>query len=458
MAAPTLRDRCMPCGCSSQKNRSDERLLKAPVLAAAIVDNNKVNASSFPFISREPEPEVPRSATAALLRDLTVPLVALLLGCIAVLPGMPVVLKTLGTFLVYFGTQTCMNLYMKVVLSDAVVKEGTPQLRGFPAAFAVTGIQQITAFLCFLLLMAFSRLTSHPYTPKRLNSRNEMLAICLFSFSFVANIALNNYSLSLMDISLNLVIRSCIPLSTLITQQLVTKVMGDTGKSPRLIEVGLMSLGVACAALAVVAKVAGRGHNSSSGQHVLLGSIICVCSLFSGSLTLVFASMIGTRLNLNPLDTTYYMSLPASIFLLIPVFFMPHTVGWPGLGLVTDWEIVKQVGVLKPALFGFALLSGLFALMYNILQWWIVQKLSATHTAFAGNFNKAATIVIALSFGMERLPSGGFGMMMVAAVVGNIIAFTAFTLVTLKEKDDKDKKAAKDILSDAQEKLEPQTS
>mmetsp|Transcript_16050 Transcript_16050/g.35204 ORF Transcript_16050/g.35204 Transcript_16050/m.35204 type:complete len:173 (+) Transcript_16050:163-681(+) len=141
--------------------------------------------------------------------------------------------------------------------------------------------------------------------------------------------------------------------------------------------------------------------------------------------------ILGTNVDLNALDATIYMSLPAVGFLLGPIFLVPHPVGWPDQGLLTDWQIFLKTLELSPGTIGLAVMSGVLALCYNILQFGIVQSLSATHTAFAGNFNKAATIALALCLQMERLPDGIYGVVMLCAVSGSILAFTSYNIVKI---------------------------
>merc|ERR1712151_216371 len=94
----------------------------------------------------------------------------------------------------------------------------------------------------------------------------------------------------------------------------------------------------------------------------------------------------------------------------------------------------------SPTIVGLAIFSGVFAFGYNALQFNIVQNLSATHTAFAGNFNKAATIALALLAGLEQLPVGQWGSVMLLACMGNIGAFTCYNFVKLSPKgEDKDR-------------------
>merc|ERR1712151_1442819 len=104
--------------------------------------------------------------------------------------------KTAGIFMVFFGAQTGMNLYMKAVLSNSVVDE-VAGLKGIPASFLVTGFQQMAGFVLFWIGLGISRLvTNYKYEPKKLTTPFELMAVCLFAISFTMNIALNNFSLS----------------------------------------------------------------------------------------------------------------------------------------------------------------------------------------------------------------------------------------------------------------------
>merc|ERR1719436_1262281 len=96
---------------------------------------------------------------------------------------------------------------------------------------------------------------------------------------------------------------------------------------------------------------------------------------------------------------------------------------------MTDWQVMQQVMNINPVLLGLAALSGVFAVVYNTLQYTMVKELSATHTAFAGNFNKAATIVLSLMLGLETLPQRPWGSVTVFSIVGGISSFTAYSLV-----------------------------
>lgn len=83
------------------------------------------------------------------------------------------------------------------------------------------------------------------------------------------------------------------------------------------------------------------------------------------------------RGRLNALDITMYMSLPSALFLLPPIFFVPHPAQWPGADAVTDWQVWKMVATLSPKTSIALLVSGWLAICNNLLQYWLVQRLSA---------------------------------------------------------------------------------
>eukprot|EP00929_Paragymnodinium_shiwhaense_P096460 TRINITY_DN5804_c0_g1_i1.p1 TRINITY_DN5804_c0_g1~~TRINITY_DN5804_c0_g1_i1.p1 ORF type:complete len:494 (-),score=99.86 TRINITY_DN5804_c0_g1_i1:439-1920(-) len=395
------------------------------------------------------------NAVLTMVKKVMIPLIAMGLGTVCIVSSYSrrksdtaAALSSLGKMAVYFGAQTGMNIYMKAVLSNSVVSE-EHDLKGLPAAFAVVGIQQLTSFTIFVVGLLLCTVTGcYDYSPKKLTSAKEILSVCLFSLSFTMNIALNCYSLSLIPLSVNLIIRSCLPLSTFISQQVAAKVTGGEIKDLRISELMCMLLGVTCAAVAVVAEQMGAKQDAHAAAHaakdthsdLIFGVIVCIVSLFSGAVNLALAGVMGSSLELNALDTTVYMSIPAAALLVGPLFLYHHDVKKPwelylGSKTATDWEIFEAVWSLSPTTVAFAFISGALALGYNVLQYGIVQSLSATHTAFAGNFNKAATIFLALISGLESLPEGVWGVVMMICVIGNISAFTAYNYLKIKNKE-----------------------
>ena len=156
---------------------------------------------------------------------------------------------------------------MKYVLSQFPVDD---ELRGMPMAFLLTSIQQFVAFLTFGIFLLCGHLAGRSYTVKKLKlvqleikvvrscqclfclasivglsdtaisyqfdkmkwvtrvnrlcqsgvesqprtTSKEVWTLLCFSLAFAGNIGLNNFSLSLLPMSVNLILRSCLPLAT----------------------------------------------------------------------------------------------------------------------------------------------------------------------------------------------------------------------------------------------------
>jgi len=323
-----------------------------------------------------------------------------------------------------------MLLLAKVVISGAVVSEEMG-LHGFPAAFLLTAAQQLTSFVVFSASFILSWATPRPYTPKRIKNKEEYLRICVFAASFAANIGLNNFSLAFLPLSLSLVIRSCLPLATVLVQALFECTSGGNGQSLQVRELLCMVAGVLCAAAATVAQTMAKSGSIES-ENLMLGVLICTASIFAGALNMVMATSIGTSMNMNPIDMTFYMGPPATLLLLVPSLLMTHPT-WNGQPSMTDWEVFRMVSELSPSALWLAFILGICASGYNVLQYSLAQTLTATYTAFAGNFNKAATVAVSMAMGLETLPAGIWGVVMLAATLGNIASFTFYSVFTLRK-------------------------
>jgi len=309
---------------------------------------------------------------------------------------------------------------MKIVLSGAVVSEELGY-KGIPAPFLVCSLQQFTGFL----VLVFVVLSSNLYKPKRIAGKSEWFAVCCFSVTFAMNVGFNLFSLSMVPMSIHMVIRSCLPLPTAISQLLINRCSGNTAYFIPRQEVFLMCGGVVCAVVATLAKAQGSGSSESSWS-LILGVTMCCFSLFTGALNMALAGLLGTKVKLNPFDTTFYMALPVMVCMSLPIMFAPHPT-WKGTTM-TDWQVLLKVLELSPSSIGLVLFSGVLSLSYNVLQIGMVQQLSATHTTLAGNFNKAAIAAVSLLIGLETLPSGQSGAIWVLATMGNIALFTIHSL------------------------------
>jgi len=272
------------------------------------------------------------------------------------------------------------------------------------------------------------------------------------------NIALNNFSLGYISIAVNLIIRSCLPLSTFLSQQGLALVGLYPFKPCRAKEITLMIIGVICAGVFTMARLLGSQSEGggSSSANMLLGVFMCIASLLCGSLNLALAGVLGET-KLNVYDTVAYMAIPATLFLL-PIAVMlekPVPGQWPkvfGKEKMTDYEILVGVWALNKTTINWLILSGVFSFVYNIIQFSIVHTLSPSATAFGGNFNKAALIFLTLLLPFLRvheLPGPPYIQVIWGAVIINIAAFSYYSYLQILAKNEAAEKSAKIIAEES---------
>merc|ERR1712151_839395 len=250
-----------------------------------------------------------------------------------------------------------MNIFMGWVLGTHVtVPKGTvlangevmkKDLAGCPAGFALTAMQQMVSFVVFCIYFGAVYFTPYRYMPKKLKDKFEVFTVVVFGCVFALNIALNNFSLGYISIAVNLIIRSCLPLTTFLSQQGLAVIGLYPVKQCKVLEVSLMVAGVFCAAAFTVAKIMGAGKTGHESSNMVLGCIACIASLLCGSLNLALAGVLG-EMKLSVYDTVAYMSVPATLFLLpIATFIQKPVPGmWPqvfGATIASDWQILQKV-------------------------------------------------------------------------------------------------------------------
>jgi len=191
-----------------------------------------------------------------------------------------------------------------------------------------------------------------------------------------------------------------------------------------------MFVGVFCATAVVLAQSGGPTGKASFAYF--FGVAISVTSLFSGGLDFVFKSILGTSVKLNAVDTTCYMALPVALFTAIlgSLLSKPVSATWAAACAprMTDLAVFSQLWQVNPWVFKFIALSGVLAFCYNTFVTFLIVKLSPATAAFAGNFNKAATIMLSLVIFRELAP-GARGVVILCAVLGNIAAFTTYNVM-----------------------------
>ncbi|CAK0814819.1 unnamed protein product, partial [Prorocentrum cordatum] len=294
------------------------------------------------LISNTAIEEPARIETADLFTQLGVSWLALVLsgGVFVILPRY----QTLAQLLLFFGAQNFMNLlYIKAILSIHTVS------------------QQLAGFLFLALAILVSQLTPWAYRPHTIVSKDQAFAVMALAVCFTLNIALNNFSLSLLDMSVDVIVCATSPLMSLLLQLCFPA------------KVGMVLLGVICAALVVISK----------------------------------------RVKLNAIDLLIYMAIPIVVLLLLPIYLIKHPVSYPGYEMATNFSVFVEIAQLSLGTVVPVMLSGIWALGYNLLLYNIV---------------RVAAIALALLMGMESLQAGRWKCLMCAGVAGNIAACTACSL------------------------------
>merc|ERR1719189_770168 len=384
------------------------------------------------------------------VKPFIIPVVGLLLG--AAMMQAPKV-ATVGKLVLYFGAQSFMNIFMgwifrtHVTLPAGTMMNGVvvvdKDLHGCPVGFALTAMQQFISFFCFIILYLALYATPHRITPKKISSVKEVISIIIFGSVFAMNIALNNFSLGYVSIAVNLIIRSCLPLTTFLSQQGLALFHLYPFRPCKVLEIGLMVAGVFCASGFTVAKILGSPGNNHEGSNEVLGCIMCIASLLCGSVNLALAGVLG-EMKLSVYDTVAYMSVPAFLFLLPFCLIQKPVPGmWPQMlnkPTASDFEILMWTSTNAPNTFELFVLSGIFSFIYNIIQFTIVHTLSPSATAFGGNFNKAALVFLTLLLPflqVHALPAWPYNLVIWMAVIGNVAAFSFYSYLQILAKQQK---------------------
>merc|ERR1719410_2870516 len=333
-------------------------------------------------------------------------------------------------------------------------------LKGCSVGFALTAMQQLISFFCFLILYAALYATPYKIQPKKVSSVKEVVSILIFGCVFAMNIALNNFSLGYISIAVNLIIRSCLPLTTYLSQQGLAMVGLYQKKPVVVLEISLMVAGVGCAAAFTWAKIMGSGGGKAGSNdqgNQIMGVIVCILSLLCGSVNLALAGVLG-EMKMSVYDTVAYMSIPAFVFLLPFCLIQKPVPGtWPAVlnkKTASDVEILAWTYSNANSTFELFVLSGIFSFVYNIIQFTIVHTLSPSATAFGGNFNKAALVFLTLLLPflqVHKLPGYPCNLMIWMAVIGSVAAFSFFIYLQILAKQKKAEQEKKEAMLVAQE-------
>ncbi|CAE7215468.1 unnamed protein product [Symbiodinium pilosum] len=212
-------------------------------------------------------------------------------------------------------------------------------------------------------------------------------------------------------------------------------------------------MGTFFAGLVICSKLNSFGSGSTAWTYYV-GIGVCCLSMVASGIELIVVRTLSTHLKMNALEAIMNMSLPASLLLLLPVFFFSHSVSWPSAPHMTDWQVIEKVWATSKLGVALGVLSGIFATLYNVMLYTLSSNFQAHVISMAGNFNKVALMFLSIYLGMEILPHRPWGEVMIAGIAGNGVAFMVMGM--LKAQESKPEAPAKDIkdIKDIKDKLE----
>ncbi|CAJ1426642.1 unnamed protein product [Effrenium voratum] len=366
-----------------------------------------------------------------LCETLFVPGLALILG---VMMQSNAKTHSAGLLMAFFGAQTAMNLYMKQVFSSFQLRK---DLIGFPAPFAVTALQQLTAFAAISISFCVTWCLGKPLPIRMLKSRQEVGSVMILALAFVCNIGLNNLSLSILDISVHLIIRTAGALVNLLLEFLAAPVLrsvvGEEAKRPVVScrDLVLTLLGTAFALLVVLSKMS--DFPESQKRNFYVGIIVCCLSMVASGCELIVVRVLSNHLKLNALEAILNMSLPAAGLLILPTMFFRHSVGWPNKPPMTDWEVMSTVWKTSHMGIVLGLLSGIFATLYNVMLYTLSGAFQSHMISMAANFNKIALMFLSVYLGLELMPEKPWRYLMISGILGNALIFLGMGILKAQE-------------------------
>jgi hypothetical protein len=368
-------------------------------------------------------------------KDTSIPLVALVIGGILASTAYSSSEVLFGRFVLVIGAQTSINIFVKDVLSEMELPSSA--LKGAQVPFLVTALQQVFSFVVLGLWAIISQYTPWPYWPKRADTTSAQALIIGLSFSFVFNFALNNLSLCLIDLSLNLIIRACHPLIVLLMEVAISAAAhrwpSEHNWRPRLY---IMGIAATFGFLVVLAKV--QTHEAMHSSYMAFGSALSLLSLLASCTEHVLIKYAGPTCNLTALDLSFYMSLSTTCLLIPAILFVPHPVNWPHTHSMTEVAIFREVFSLSDVAVALVGVAGFASLVHNTIMYSMIKVLSLEQCSLLQNANKVITICFSVALGFEVLPPEPWTPFF---VVGGVITFSAFTyaswLPKVKRTDDK---------------------
>eukprot|EP00440_Ansanella_granifera_P064811 gb/GFBE01070272.1/.p1 GENE.gb/GFBE01070272.1/~~gb/GFBE01070272.1/.p1 ORF type:complete len:458 (+),score=96.03 gb/GFBE01070272.1/:1-1374(+) len=348
-----------------------------------------------------------------VMEMMAVPVGTIAFGLLMTLSGM----RSAGLLMAFFGAQTAMNLYMKAVLSVVQIND---ELSGVQAPFAITALQQLVAFLLLATALPCLKCLGVDVQCRFAQGTQLKFVMCL-AVAFACNIGLNNLSLSLLDASVHLMIRTAGPIAGILLEMsfagLLNRLAGANEEGPKINaqEVAFTVAATLCGLMVVLAKVEDIPDQQASSQFIV-GAVACLLSLLASSLEVMLARRIGTTLKFNCIEVLLNMALPACVLLLVPAAFFRHAVVWGGS--MTDLEVMREVWNSSRSAVGLGALSGVFAVSFNALLYTLSQTCDAHVISLQANVNKLVLLCMSVAFGLEVVPGAPWDRVMWLGVAG----------------------------------------
>jgi len=311
-----------------------------------------------------------------------------------------------GLLFAFFGGQGFMKLFMKACLSSYVVS--TPaHLVGFPAPFLVTAAQQVVGFItlstgdCIMRQCGCTGVRS-----LILSSKSRYMILGSLAVAFTLNIGLNNLSLSLLDINVNMVLRSCTPAVSMLGDKLLCLCFPAVFASQQTASSWSKSLAVLMLVFGSANAVWSMSDvKAAQTQNFKFGVLVCVLSIIAWWLEIVLTGLLSAQHELNPASNVLWMGVPAACLLLIPAIAARHPSTWSP-DWMTDFEVASVAARWSYSCFGLALFSGVVAMGYNVLLYTFIQQFSPTEVAVAATTNKVLLLLVIVGSGFSSLPEG----------------------------------------------------
>jgi solute carrier family 35 protein E4 len=279
-----------------------------------------------------------------------------------------------------------LNFFNKEVFSERV---------GFTFPLFFTMFHMIASFLGGAILIFVFKAAE----VKRTHWTEYKWRVVLLSILFVVNISCNNASLVHLSLSVNQIVKSCVPLPTLILSIAFERDANGRPKSYSCAIFASLLVTVAGSVLAVY------GNPEASPFGLVLG---IVSTLAVALWSVISAVLLGPDSGLNSINLTWYASILSGGLLLC-------------LWLVSKEKDATQAYLHeRPGTATFIILAGsTCAFAYNLVHFALIKVTSALTSAVAGNLKILLVIILSMIFFEKRvtlLNFSGFAVFFVGVV------------------------------------------